>query len=72
MNVQENSGIERGAGRYDSEYTAESITALDAQFKRGDIEPHSYRIKKQALVGLFLKSTTNPKRKRRDYGETEI
>lgn len=72
MSIQESGGIQRDAGRFDAEYTAESIAELEAQYERGDIEPHAYLIKKQALVKLFLKSTTSPKRKRRDYWETEI
>lgn len=72
MNIHENSGIERGAGRFDAEYTAASIAELEEQYARGDIEPHAYLIKKQALVKLYLKATTAPKRRRRDYWETEI
>lgn len=72
MNIHEHGGIEREAGRFDAEYTAASISELEAQYERGDIEPHAYLIKKQALVKLYLKATTAPKRKRRGYWETEI
>lgn len=69
MRIWEESGISREVGRFDAEYTAESIQELEEQKERGEIEPHAYLIKKQALVKLYLKATTSPRRKRKHYEE---
>lgn len=69
MSIREESSISRDVGRFDAEYTAESIQELEEQRERGEIEPHAYLIKKQALVRLYLKATTSPRRKRKYYEE---
>lgn len=66
MRIWEETGISREVGRFDAEYTAESIQELEEQKERGEIEPHAYLIKKQALVKLYLKATTMPLRRRED------
>lgn len=69
MKIRHTEEVTRGPG-YDTEYTAASIAELEQQRERGEIEAHSYLIKKQALVRLFLKSTTKPQRKKRgDHDE---
>ena len=67
MKIWEESSVSRENGRFDAEYTAESIRELEEQREAGEIEPHAYLIKKQALVRLYLKATTTPRRKRRSY-----
>ena len=67
MKIRSSESVTRGPG-FDSEYTAASIAELEQQRERGEIEPHAYLIKKQALVRLYLKSTTKPRRKQRDEG----
>lgn len=59
VKIRHTEEVTRGPG-YDAEYTAASIAELEQQRERGEIEPHAYFIKKQALVRLFLKSTTKP------------
>jgi len=64
VKIRHTEEVTRGPG-YDTEYTAASIAELEEQLERGEIEPHAYFIKKQALVRLYLKSTTKPARKKR-------
>ena len=54
------------SSRYDAAAAEETLRELDEQYARGEIEPHAYFEKKRSLVRLFLKSTTSPKRPRRD------
>lgn len=56
--------------RFDASAAEETLRELDAQYAAGDIEAHAYFEKKQSLVRLFLKATTNPIRKHREenYG----
>lgn len=69
VKIRQTETVTRGPG-FDTEYTAASIAELEQQRACGEIEPHAYLIKKQALVRLYLKSTTKPQRKRRsDYDE---
>lgn len=67
MKIRSSESVTRGPG-FDSEYTAASIAELEQQRERGEIEPHAYLVKKQALVRLYLKSTTKPRRRLRDEG----
>ncbi len=67
MKIWDDSELNRAGGLFDAEYTAESIQELEEQKERGEIEPHAYLIKKQALVRLYLKATTTPRRKRKYY-----
>lgn len=69
MKIWEESGITAGSGGFDAEYTAASIRELERQMQCGNIEPATYLQKKQALVRLYLKATTNPKRHPRRYEE---
>ncbi len=70
MGIRETASIGDDDG-FTTEYTAESIRELEEMRERGDIEPHAYLIKKRALVKLYLKSTTSPRRKRA-YWEDEL
>lgn len=54
---------------YTPEYISASIDELEQMRHSGDIEPHAYLLKKQALVKLYLKSTTSPTRRFRDDGD---
>lgn len=67
MKIWEENSVSRDNGLFDAEYTAESIRELEEQKERGEIEPHAYLIKKNALVRLYLKATTSPRRKRKPY-----
>lgn len=67
MKIWEENSVSRENGLFDAEYTAESIRELEEQREAGEIEPYAYLIKKQALVRLYLKATTTPRRKRRSY-----
>lgn len=66
MKVREIGGMGEDDG-FTPQYTADSIRELEEMHARGEIEPHAYLLKKRALVKLYLKSTTNPKRRRRPY-----
>jgi hypothetical protein len=70
VSIRETRSITHGDG-FTAQYTAESIRELEEMKDRGEIEPHAYLIKKQALVKLFLKSTTTPQRKRRASDDME-
>ncbi len=50
--------------RFDAAAAEETLRELDAQYAAGEIERHAYFEKKQSLVRLFLKATTNPTRRR--------
>lgn len=65
MRIWEETSITAGSGGFDAEYTAMSIHELEQQLERGEIETSTYLQKKQALVRLYLKATTSPKRRRR-------
>lgn len=52
--------------RFDAAAAEETLRELEAQYAAGEIEPHAYFEKKQSLVRLFLKATTNPRRRRRE------
>lgn len=69
MKVHDDNGIEhsRHPG-FDQENTAASIEELTQAFERGEITRDRYLEKKQALVSIYLKSTTrSTRRKRRSY-----
>lgn len=70
MAIREQQGLEVSASRFDAEHTAESIRELEEQYAAGEIEPPAYLMKKHALVRLYLKATTTPKRhiREEDYG----
>jgi len=65
MAIREGSGLDAGASRYDAAHAERVIGELDEQYARGEIERHAYLEKKRGLVRLFLKATTDPKRRRR-------
>lgn len=68
MRIRSTETVTRGPG-FDADYTAASIAELEQQRAAGQIEPHAYLIK-QALVRLYLKSTTKPRRRPRwDEGD---
>lgn len=69
MSVRESESFDRAGGLFDADYTAASIEELEAQKERGEITGRAYLIKKQALVKLYLKATTSPKRRFRDEEE---
>lgn len=71
MRIREESNLNRGGALFDTRYTAESIRELEEQYAAGEIEPHAYLVKKQALVKLYLKSTTSPRRRPRPFAGEE-
>ncbi|WP_125098190.1 hypothetical protein [Leucobacter chromiireducens] len=52
--------------RFDAAAAEDTLRELEAQYAAGEIEAHAYFEKKQSLVRLFLKATTNPRRRPRD------
>ena len=50
-------------GLFDADYTAESIAELEQQHEAGEIDTRAYLMKKNALVRLYLKATTTPRRR---------
>lgn len=69
MNIRDDQGFEpqRHPG-FNAENTAASIEELTAEYERGEISAARYLEKKQALVSIFLKSTTqSTRRKKRSY-----
>lgn len=71
MGIREEISFNRDGALFDSDYTAESIRELEDQYAAGQIEPHAYLIKKQALVRLYLRSTTAPRRQSRPFESEE-
>lgn len=68
MKIRETSTIGQ-ASRYDASAAAETLAELDVQYAAGLIEQHAYFEKKRALVSLFLKATTSPRRR---YWEEQL
>lgn len=64
MGIRESSGLDAGASRYDAAHASDVIAELEAQFSAGEIERHAYLEKKRGLVRLFLKASTEPRRRR--------
>lgn len=63
MGIRETTEI-GAASRFDAAAAEETLRELDEQFAAGVIERHAYLEKKRSLVRLFVKSTTNPVRRR--------
>lgn len=73
MSLRDNGGIEhRKHPGFDAENTTASIAELEQQYERGEISRERYLEKKQALVSIFMKATTNSSRHRKRRYETEI
>lgn len=68
MAIREDGGLHVSASRYDAAHAETVIAELEEQYAAGEIERHAYLEKKRGLVRLFLKATTQPK-KRRKYVE---
>ena len=64
MRIRSSSDFGEQRSRYYAEHAEQVIAELDAQYARGEIERHAYLEKKRGLVRLFLKATTEPKRRR--------
>lgn len=64
MGIRETTSI-GAASRYDAAAAEETLAELDAQYAAGELEKHAYLEKKRSLVRLFVKATTNPRRKPR-------
>lgn len=65
MGIRENGALDAAASRYDAAHAETVIAELEEQYAAGAIERHAYLEKKRGLVRLFLKSTTQPKKRRR-------
>ncbi len=66
LGIREEHTLANGYSRFDAATAEETLRELEAQFEAGELSRHAYFEKKQALVRLFVKSTTSPRRKRRD------
>lgn len=66
MGIRSSTEFGEQHSRFDAAAAEDTLRELDDQFAAGEIEPHAYFEKKQSLVRLFLKATTNPKRIRRE------
>lgn len=63
MRIRHDSGFDDAQSRYDASTAAETIAELDEQYAAGQIERHAYFEKKHSLVRLYLKQTTQPRRR---------
>ncbi|MCW2289430.1 hypothetical protein [Leucobacter luti] len=65
MGIRSSTEFGEQYSRFDAAAAEDTLRELDEQFAAGEIEAHAYFEKKQSLVRLFLKATTNPRRIRR-------
>lgn len=65
MKIRETTSISATGSRFDAGSAEETIAELDTLYAAGEIELHAYLEKKRSLVRLFLKATTQPRRKTR-------
>lgn len=63
MSIRESSGFDHVHSRFDTAAAEDTLRELEEQHARGEIETQAYLIKKQSLVRLFLKATTNPRKR---------
>ncbi|MGJ0203244.1 hypothetical protein NHL51_03655 [Leucobacter sp. gxy201] len=70
MRIRETRDFGEQHSRFDASAAEETLRELEAQYAAGEIERHAYFEKKQSLVRLFLKATTNPKRRRTESTES--
>ncbi|PRI11224.1 hypothetical protein [Leucobacter massiliensis] len=61
--IRDSGALEPAASRYDAAHAERVIAELEAQYAAGDIERHAYLEKKRGLVRLFVKATTQPRRR---------
>lgn len=66
MSIRETSGFNISASRFDAAAAEDTLSELEDQHARGEIDTHAYLIKKQSLVRLFLKATTSPRNRFRE------
>lgn len=66
MGIREEHTLANGYSRFDASTAEETLQELEAQYEAGQLSRYAYFEKKQSLVRLFVKSTTSPRRKRRD------
>lgn len=72
MGIRESNEFDYSRSRYELSTAAETIAELDEQYANGQIERHAYFEKKRSLVSLYLKQTTNPRRRRRDDYDDDV
>ncbi|UOQ58082.1 hypothetical protein MUN78_04350 [Leucobacter allii] len=66
MSIREGQSIGGNSSRFDASAAEETLHELEEQYAAGEIETHAYLEKKRSLVRLFVKATTNPRRRHRD------
>ena len=66
MGIREEHSLGDGGSRFDASTAEETLRELEAQYAAGELSRHAYFEKKRGLVRLFVKSTTAPRRKRRE------
>ncbi|WP_440312692.1 hypothetical protein [Leucobacter chromiireducens] len=66
MRIRSSDEFDEQHSRFNAEAAEETLRELEEQYAAGEIERHAYFEKKQSLVRLFLKATTNPRRRRRE------
>ncbi|UOQ58542.1 hypothetical protein MUN78_06890 [Leucobacter allii] len=71
MGIRETGGLGRSHSRFDANAAAETLRELEEQYAAGEIEAHAYFEKKSSLVRLFMKATTNPRRRYYDEYDGE-
>lgn len=69
MRIRETTNV-GNESRYTADSAEQTLRELEQQYAKGEIEKHAYFEKKRSLVRLFLKATTQPRRKsRKEYWE---
>lgn len=66
MGIREEHTLANGSSRFDAATAEETLRELDEQYASGELSRHAYFVKKRALVRLFVKATTTPRRTRRE------
>ncbi|WP_336658934.1 hypothetical protein [Leucobacter sp. USHLN153] len=66
MAIRETHTLANGYSRFDASSAEETLRELEEQYAAGELSRYAYFEKKRSLVRLFVKSTTSPKRRRRD------
>ena len=61
MRIRHHEEFGEAVSRYEPATAEETIRELDEQYAAGTIDRHAYLTKKQSLVRLYLRATTQPK-----------
>ncbi|MBC9953223.1 hypothetical protein ICM05_00990 [Leucobacter sp. cx-42] len=66
MKIRSDNSFGELQSRFDANAAKETLRELDEQYANGELERRTYFEKKRSLVQLFIKATTNPRRKHRE------